>query len=453
MSLISVALTLCVAASAHAATIFQINGGGNGHGIGMSQYGAYGYALHGKTYQFILGHYYSGTSLGSTNPNQVVQVLLATGPAHFSGANRAGNHKLNSNLTYSVRTLANGMLGLFGPTGKKVGRFASTLNVTGSAPLTLAGHGTYRGAFQFSVVGGAVQTVNAIGLDNYVRGVVAAEVPASWPTAALEAQAVAARTYAITDSVQGDGYQLYDDTRSQMYGGVGAETPATDAAVAATSGQIVTYEGAPATTYFFSSSGGHTENIENVWLGDAPEPWLKGVPDPYDGAAGQDPYHRWTVRMTLAKARKKLGGLVEGRLRGIRVTKRGVSPRVVDAEVVGSQGTTQVTGPELQSLFGLMSTYMRFTTISATTISRPRISRAAFERVRSPYWGTGTLTGTVYPAGRGAVVSIQIWGGKHWRTVKTLRLRDNGTYRVEVAAPGSYRALYGQVAGPTVALG
>jgi stage II sporulation protein D len=453
MSLICVAATLCFAASAHAATIFQINGGGNGHGIGMSQYGAYGYALHGKTYQFILRHYYRGTRLGSTNSKQLVQVLLATGQAHFSGANRAGTHKLNPNLTYSVRTLANGMLGLFPPSGKKVGQFASTLTVTGPAPLTLAGHGTYRGELQFSLVGGAVQTVNAIGLDDYVRGVVAAEVPASWPTAALEAQAVAARTYAITDSVQGDGYQLYDDTRSQMYGGVRAETPTTDAAVDATRGQIVTYRGAPATTYFFSSSGGHTENIENVWLGDAPEPWLRGVPDPYDGAAGQDPYHRWTVRMALAAARKKLGGLVQGRLRGIRVTKRGVSPRVVDAEVVGTRGTTQVTGPELQSLFGLMSTYMRFTTISATTIRRPPIPRASFERVRSPYWGTGTLAGSVYPAGRGAVASIQIWGGKRWRTVKAVRLKRDGAYSAEVAAPGRYRVLYGQIAGPTVAIG
>jgi stage II sporulation protein D len=451
VSLISVAVTLSVASAAHAATIFEISGGGNGHGIGMSQYGAYGYALHGKSYQFILGHYYRGTALGTTNANQPVRVLLGTGQAHFSGANRAGSHRLNPSLTYSVRVLANGMLGLFPPSGKKVGQFSSTLSVTGPAPLSLAGHGTYRGALQFSVVGGAVQTVNAVGLDDYVQGVVAAEMPSSWPAAALEAQAVAARTYAITDSVGGDGYQLYDDTRSQMYGGVSAETAATNAAVAATRGQIVTFNGAPATTYFFSSSGGHTENIENVWLGDTPEPWLKGVSDPYDGADGQDPYHRWTVRMTLAAAQGKLGGLVQGRLRGIRVTRRGVSPRVVAAQVVGSRGATAVTGPQLQSVFGLMSTYMRFTTISAATIHRPPVSRAAFERVRSPFW-TGVLTGNVYPAGRGAVVSIQAWTGKRWRTVRRVRVGSGGRYQVQLATPGSYRALYDQVAGPTVAV-
>jgi SpoIID/LytB domain protein len=454
MSLISIAATLSFASVAHAATIFQINGGGNGHGIGMSQYGAYGYALHGKSYQFILSHYYLGTSLGSTDPNQPVRVLLGTGQAHFSGANQAGNHKLNPNQTYSVRALAGGMLGLFTASGKKVTKLASgTLDVTGAAPLALAGHGTYRGSLQFTVVAGALQTVNAVGLDDYVRGVVAAEMPASWPAAALEAQAIAARTYAITDSVAGNGYELYDDIRSQMYGGVRAETAATDAAVAATSGQIVTYHGAPATTYFFSSSGGHTENIENVWLGDTPEPWLKGVPDPYDGAQGQDPYHRWTARMTLAQAQKKLGALVPGRLRGIRVTKRGFSPRVVDAEVVGTGGTTRVTGPQLQSVFGLMSTYMHFTTISAVTIQRAQAPRATFERVRSPFWTTGTLAGSVYPAGRGATVSIQALTGKRWHTVRRLRVGSTGSYSARVAAPGSYRVLYGQVAGPTVAIG
>ena len=100
-------------------------------------------------------------------------------------------------------------------------------------------------------------------------------MPSSWAAAALEAQAVAARTYAITTTVDGNGYDLYSDTRSQMYGGVSAETPSTDAAVAATSGQVVTYDGKPVVTYFFASSGGHTESIQNVWAGATPEPWLR----------------------------------------------------------------------------------------------------------------------------------------------------------------------------------
>ena len=146
-----------------------------------------------------------------------------------------------------------------------------------------------------------MQTVDALHLEDYVRGVVSDEMPSSWSPEALKTQAVAARTYAITSSVNGNGFQLYQDTRSQMYGGVAAETPSTDAAVAATRGQIVTYHGAPAITYFSSSSGGHTESIQNVWLSSAPKPWLKGVTDPYDGAA-HNPNHRGS---TSSRSRRR----------------------------------------------------------------------------------------------------------------------------------------------------
>ncbi len=447
LSLILLAVTLGVTSTAGAATIFVVHGGGYGHGIGMSQYGAYGYALRGKTYQFILAHYYRGTALGNTDPNQVVRVLLATGKPQFSGASTAGKHQLDPSLTYSVRVSRTGAVVLVSPAGKKIARFRSTLIVTGPGPLNLAGHGQYRGALEFSAVGRAVQTVNAVGLDDYVRGVIGAEMPGTWPPAALDAQAVAARTYAITTNVGGTGYQLYEDTRSQMYGGVAAETSSTDAAVAATSGQIVTYQGSPATTYFFSSSGGHTEDIENVWIGAAPEPWLRGVSDPYD-AAGGDPYHRWSERMTLAGARKKLGGLLRGRLRGIRVIKRGVSPRVVYAEVVGTRGTTTVTGAQLQSAFGLMSTYMRFTTISSITIRR-----ATRAHVATQSWGLRTLGGAVFPAARGAKVMIQVRRRRGWDTVRRVQVAARGGYLADVADTGTYRVVYDGVVGPTITLG
>jgi stage II sporulation protein D len=444
--LISVIVALGVTSVAHGATIFQINGAGNGHGIGMSQYGAYGYALHGADYQSILGHYYQGTLLGSTDPNQLVRVLIATGQAQFSGATSAGSHKLAPSLTYSVRVLADGSLGLFKPTGKRLAKLSSPLTVSGSGPLELAGRGSYRGALQFSPAGRRVQTVNVIGLDDYVKGVIAAEMPASWPMTALEAQAVAARTYALTSNVQGNGYQLYSDTRSQMYGGVSAETAASNAAVVATRGQIVTYKGAPATTYFFASSGGHTENIENAWLGSAPQPWLKGVGDPYDGAGG-DPYHRWSVRMTLASAQKRLGTLVQGRLRGIRVTQRGVSPRVVSAEVLGTRGVTRVTGPQLQRVFGLMSTYMRFTTISAARVRR---KPAARDYLKLSVWNT--LSGSVYPARPGSPILVQTSGRHGWHTTLRVSAGSDGSYQAALS-PGSYRIVYARVAGPTVTIG
>ncbi len=466
-----VAAVLAFTPGADAAGTFQIAGGGYGHGVGMSQYGAYGYALHGMDYRFILAHYYQGTSIGSTNPEQTVRVLVATGPASFSGASAAGTKKLTTGTTYSVRALADGSLALYTGAGKKVATFASPLDVTGPGFLDLAGHGPYRGALEFRVVGGAVQTVNAVGLDDYVMGVVAAEMPSNWPTQALEAQAVAARTYAITSNVAGDGYTLYSDTRSQAYGGVDAETPATDDAVAATSGQIVTYNGAPAETFFFSSSGGYTENVENVWLGAAPEPWLRGVPDPYDGAGG-DPYHRWSDRMTMASAAAKLGSLVKGRLLGILVTKRGVSPRVIGAQVVGTRGRTNVTGPQVQGIFGLDSTYMMFTSITsmsgappsgggsttggaAASASRPalRVFVAEVQAALAALHVPPGLHGSVFPASKGTLASVQMRTRRGWRTVRRLRLGQGGSYDLRLRAGRTYRLLWQHLAGPAVRVG
>src|SRR3954465_11846889 len=126
-------------------------------------------------------------------------------------------------------------------------------------------NGRYRGALELRPGGRGVNAINAIGLESYVRGVVSAESPSAWPAETLKAQAVAARTYAVTSRAGSisDGFDQFADTRSQMYKGVAAEIASTNAAVAATAGQVVTYAGQPVTTYFFSTSGGHTENIEN----------------------------------------------------------------------------------------------------------------------------------------------------------------------------------------------
>jgi stage II sporulation protein D len=338
----------------------QITGGGDGHGIGMSQYGAEGYALHGATDAQILAHYYQGTALGQTSPTQTVRVLLAHGhTASFSGAAAAGTAILAPSQTYTVKSAAAGLL-ITAPSGRVVATVVGPFTVSGPGPLTTAGR-SYDGDLVFSLdATGGVQTVDAVGLDDYVRGVVAAEMPSGWAPAALEAQAIAARTYAITTTVDGEGYNLFDDTRSQMYGGVDAETAPSNAAVAATAGQIVTYDGTPVVTYFFASSGGHTESIQNVWPGSAPEPWLRGVRDPYDGAA-DNPDHSWHITLSVDAATAELGSLVDGTLQRIVVTRRGVSPRVISARVVGSRGTTTVTGSQLATAFGLPSTDMSFT--------------------------------------------------------------------------------------------
>jgi stage II sporulation protein D len=208
------------------------------------------------------------------------------------------------------------------------------------------------------LIGGKVR---AIPLEAYVRGVVGAEMPASWPLAALEAQAVASRTYAITNHAGGTRFNVYDDTRSQVYLGTKAQTARTNAAVAATAGQVVTYNGQPAITYYFASSGGETESVQNAFPGATPEPWLRGVQDPYD----QGPLHTWTVSMSFATAAARLHGLVRGAFRGIEVLRRGYSPRIVSAYVLGSAANTEVSGPELASRLGLSATWAYFNTRTA----------------------------------------------------------------------------------------
>ena len=254
-----------------------VSGAGDGHGVGMSQEGALGYAEHGWPYQAILAHYYTGTALGTAPAGTIVRVLM---------------------------------------------------------------HGK----------------VHRIPLETYVRGVVAAEVSADWPMAALQAQAVASRTYAITAHAGGSKFDVYTDTRSQMYLGKKAETPSTNAAIEATAGQILTYSGSPAITPFFASSGGYTESAQNAWPGSAPEPWLAAVPDPYDSG----PLHHWTVTIGFPVAARDLKGLVKGSLRGIKVLQRDSAPRIVSAYVLGSKGRTLVSGPELAARLNLYSTWAFF---------------------------------------------------------------------------------------------
>jgi stage II sporulation protein D len=427
------ATILVPAAPATAASMFYIRGGGDGHGIGMSQYGAYGYALHGKSYQWILAHYYQGTSLGTTNPNQIVRVLLSTGQAAFSGATKAGGKKLQAGTTYDARQNSDGSLSIVTGAGKQIGRFTGTVTVTGPGPLELAGYGQYHGSFELTSDGGAgVETVNAVDLEDYVRGVISLEMPASWAMTALEVQAVAARTYAITTTVGGANFDLYSDTRSQMYGGISAETSSTDAAVQATRGQVVTYKGEPVVTYFFNSSGGHTESIQNVWLGATPEPWLVGVPDPYDNAGG-DPYHSWGLNYSMSSAVAKLGVLLKGSLVGIRVTKHGTSPRVLSAQVVGTKGQVTVTGIQLQDAFNLLTTYAAFTTI--TTDAGPCT--------------IPIVQGTIFPAVRNAKIAIQQQVNGGWRTTTHTTESSSGAYKAQVIA-GSYRISYQGINGPSV---
>src|SRR5215210_8030890 len=304
---------LLPAGPAAAASRFTIRGAGFGHGVGMSQYGAYGFAQNGWNYRDILAHYYTDTDIGSLDPAQRVRVLLqsARGPASFTGAVRAGRRTLSPLRTYYVRRRGAAVQLLSGRR-KAMGTYPA-LHVTGrGGKVILRGRaangrtsGAYRGAIDFSAgTFAGIDAVNSLPLDLYVQGVVPGESPASWPIEALKAQAVAARTYAVATMKPSATYDLYPDTRSQVYGGVGAEAASTNQAVAETRGEVVTYDGQPVVTYFFSTSGGRTEDVENTPLGHEPKPWLKSVDDPYDDAS---PRHRWgPLRMTLGHADRRL---------------------------------------------------------------------------------------------------------------------------------------------------
>ncbi len=134
-----------------------------------------------------------------------------------------------------------------------------------------------------------------------------------------------------------------------------------------TAGQIVTYGGRPAITYFFASSGGMTENVQNGFPGAAPEPWLRGVQDSYEASTRSG----WKVTLGYAVVAKRLQGLVKGQFRGIEVLKRGFSPRIVTAAVLGSAGKTDVSGPELETRLGLQSTWVYFAVLGAGGQAQP----------------------------------------------------------------------------------
>ena len=165
------------------------------------------------------------------------------------------------------------------------------------APIRLMGgaingisNGTYRSSLELSPgAAGGITAVNALPIDSYVRGVVAGEMPSSWHLEALKAQAVTARTYALATRKNEKLFDQYPDTRSQVYRGVRGETSRSNAAVRGTAGKILTYRGKPAVTFYFSTSGGRTENVELSVPGREPRPWLKSVDDPYDNISPQAP--------------------------------------------------------------------------------------------------------------------------------------------------------------------
>jgi SpoIID/LytB domain protein len=264
---------------------------------------------------------------------------------------------------------------------------------------------------------------------------------------------------------QGPGGSLFDqyaDTRSQVYRGVSAETPNTDAAVQATRGQVVTFGGQPVTTYFFSTSGGETEDVENSFVGSQPKPWLKAVDDPFDSVS---PKHRWgPFRFTAAQVQHKLHRYLQGRFKRIKVLQRGVSPRVVRAQVVGTGGVTNITGPQLRSAFGLFDTWAFFTAVTSKASKPKPAAKKPAAKPAAPADPTGgvspvaraaaadasRLEGTIAPARVGRWVRVERREGTRWVAAADARVLRGGRYSVAVPGAGVYRVVYGQAVGPSV---
>jgi stage II sporulation protein D len=342
-----------LAASASAAS-WVIHGRGFGHGVGMSQYGAYGYAKHGRNYREILEHYYRHTHIGKASGQVRVLLESGVGSVGFSRARSACGKHLRKGRGYAFVDAGSEVI-LRSPGGRRLAACGRNGTAKGGRGIRVEGKGTYRGKLIATETGGLL-VVNKLGVDDYARGVVPNEMPPSWPQAALRAQAVATRSFGLT-SGGGHGFDVYDDTRSQVYDGKASETKATDRAVRATGNEVVRYHKHVITAYFFSTSGGETESVQYGFPGSNPVPYLKSVKDPYDDLS---PYHKWRVRYSQRQMESRLDGLFGGNLKKIRVTKTGDSPRIVKAKVVGSGGGSRVSGPTLQGHLDLRSAWARF---------------------------------------------------------------------------------------------
>ncbi len=214
----------------------------------------------------------------------------------------------------------------------------------------------YRGQVEVFPGPRGLVVVNTLPLEEYLYGVVPREMPADWPAEALKAQAVAARTYALyvkeTGKYRGRGFDISADRNSQVYGGVAAESQRVNELVDSTRGEVLTYQGRLINAVFHSSSGGHTENAENVWTW--PLPYLRGVPD-YDQ---ESPHYRWKVSFELPDLGRALreAGYDTGEFYGLTEGPRGVSGRLVSVVLEGSRGRINMDADTFRWLFNLKST-------------------------------------------------------------------------------------------------
>jgi SpoIID/LytB domain protein len=361
-------------------------GRGYGHGVGLSQHGARGRALAGQSYATILAHYFTGTTPGSVDPMRQVRVLVL--PAFSPSAadpfviyGRRGSFTVDgvgglfpADAAVGLTRESTGWLMTVTATdGTELAR-KDAVTVFGVRPASDAtvlelpprtsSYDTYRGVLRVRA-GSSISVVNEIGLDPYLRGVLPAEMPATWPTEALRAQAIAARGYAVRRLHPTTGtYDLTDDATTQVYQGVEREATATNRAIADTAGIVVKSGSAVANTMFHSTGGAATENNENAFVASSgaktatPVSYLRGSPDLRpDGTSYDDgsPYAYWkTDTFSVASLSTIFGAdprTSVGTLVSLDLSARGVSGRLVKVVLRGSTGTKTVSGEVFRSAF------------------------------------------------------------------------------------------------------
>jgi stage II sporulation protein D len=430
--LLAVVVALALPLTASAGTVFLLDGRGWGHGVGLSQWGAEGYARHGFTYQQILAHYYPHTALTAIHPRPV-RVLLTRGQqavrvgstAPFLVVDAVGRKlHLPARAVVVDRRFMLRHLHLRQPL-----RFEP-----GAQPLQVD-LAPYRGDVVVKRKPDGLMAVNIVALDRYLRGVVPREAPTGWHVATYEAQAVAARSYTLATLHPEEDFDQFADTRSQVYGGIRAERPETNLAIGATAGQVLTYAGRIITAYYFSSSGGRTSAVQDAWPGMSPEPYLVSVSDPYDYIS---PHHVWPTRVLTAE---QVGAALD--VRGARDARVVVnsSERAASVRVLGANGWRTIPALVAIKRFKLGSNDFD---LSALTLDAPTAPALFGSQIHVSGWVRGL--------GKARLQELTPIG---WETVAHVRSAPNGRFALSLRASRSVelRLAYNGVAGDTVSFG
>lgn len=453
-----------LASAASPAVTLTITGGGWGHGIGMSQWGARGYANQGRDYRWILAHYYQSTAVASkptvkvrvnldanaaaraqwriqsgaettltveqaSDQSRAIALPWAGGTSYWvvtTGTNTAVHADESYYATSTVdgvttkvlkhRPVATPLMSFAGECYAESNGFVKMVGTSG--PFGHSGV-VWRGTIHFkptTAAASASKAVNYVDLEKYLYGVVPRESPSAWPAEALKAQAVAARSYAYGDAEA--GRTLYCTTASQVYNGYvgpkGGEMAATNAAVDATKGQVVCFGPAQTVvkTYFCSATGGRTANIEDVWLASSGVPYYTSVPD----ADTDSPDYKWTMDSlgtdaVSASLRTALGATLSAAspayVDGMRLD-RAESGHTRYATIYWSDGSVyKVPGDRIRTALDLKSTKF-------TVMTRVESGHGAAKRTAS--WKRRT--------------AAKSWGGAHYTSKKKgarYTLRFKGT--------------------------